>query len=233
MLPESAARLDAELPDGALVLDVGGWGCPYRRADWVVDQMPYETRGLYGFDGAAPERTSSERWIQRDICDREPLPFADDFFDFVICSQTLEDLRDPVWVCHELCRVGKAGYIEVPSRLEEQTWGVHGPWVGWSHHHWLADVADNHIDFVFKHHILHGKPEARFPRGFADQLTPSQRVQQLWWSGEFSFRERVLNGPDETDAYFESFVATEMARRGLSLPAPSRLRRLAHALLSR
>src|SRR5204863_8798249 len=37
-------------------------------------------------------------------------------------------------------RVGKAGYIEVPSRLEEQTLGVHGPWVGWSHHRWLVDV---------------------------------------------------------------------------------------------
>ncbi len=59
----------------------------------------------------------------RDICDHEPYPFGDQEFDFVICSQTLEDVRDPIWVCSEINRIGKAGYIEVPSRLEEQSWG--------------------------------------------------------------------------------------------------------------
>ena len=54
----------------------------------------------------------------------------DGFFDFAICSHTLEDVCDPVWVCEELARVAKAGYIEVPSRLEEQAWSFQGPWVG-------------------------------------------------------------------------------------------------------
>jgi hypothetical protein len=227
MLPEAAARLDRELPADALVLDVGGWGCPYLRADWVVDQMPYETRGLYGFDGAGPDRSSSDRWVIRDLCDKEPLPFADDHFDFVICSQTLEDLRDPIWVSRELSRVGRAGYIELPSRLEEQTYGVHGPWVGWSHHHWLADIGDDHIDFVFKHHVLHGNIEAQFPQGFADRLTPLERVQQLWWTGGFTVAERTLSTAEETDDYFTSYVATEMRNRGVSRPKPPSLSRRA------
>jgi hypothetical protein len=26
---------------GDVVLDVGGWGRPFKRADWVLDLMPY------------------------------------------------------------------------------------------------------------------------------------------------------------------------------------------------
>src|SRR5215212_2730078 len=118
--------LDAE----AVVLDVGGWASPLARADWVIDLMPHETRGLYGESDPARERFSGERWVERDICARDPWPFADGQFDFAVCSHTLEDVRDPVWVCSELARVARAGYVEVPSRLEEQAFGVHGPWVG-------------------------------------------------------------------------------------------------------
>ena len=72
--------------------------------------MPYETRGLYGRDGPdGPERFSADTWVQRDICDREPYPFEDEQFDFVVCSHTLEDVRDPIWVCDEMVRVAKRG----------------------------------------------------------------------------------------------------------------------------
>src|SRR3954454_24781297 len=132
MLPASTERLLATLPDDALVLDVGGWAMPFARADWVLDLMPYETRGLYGYEQGdrAGERFSAQRWVVRDMCDHEPWPFAGDQFDFAICSHTLEDIRDPISVCRELQRVAKAGYIEVPSRVEEQARGVQGDWVG-------------------------------------------------------------------------------------------------------
>lgn len=58
------------------------------------------------------------------MCDCEPWPFEDDRFDFAVCSQTLEDLRDPVWVCSELSRMARAGCVDMPSRLEEQSRGV-------------------------------------------------------------------------------------------------------------
>ena len=89
------------LPDEAVVLDVGGWAAPLERADWVIDLMPYETRGLYRRAEPQPERFTADTWVVRDICAREPWPFADDQFDFVVCAQTLEDIRDPVWVCEE------------------------------------------------------------------------------------------------------------------------------------
>jgi hypothetical protein len=218
VLEATVNRLLEELPDDAVVLDIGAWGCPFRRADWVLDHMPYETRGLYGFDGPEPERFDASRWIQRDICDHEPLPFGDDEIDFVICSHTLEDVRDPIWVCKEIARIGKAGYIEVPSRVEEQTYGIQGDWVGWGHHHWLVDIADNNIDFFFKHHILNGKPAARFPAGWMDGLAPEERVQQLWWTDTFTAREVTFAKYEDTDTYLESFVQKEMSRRGIAPP---------------
>ena len=228
MLEASAKRIRDTLDDSALVLDIGGWGKPFTRADWVLDQMPYETRGLYGRDGTDEERFDAGTWVQRDICEHEPFPFSDDQFDFVICSHTLEDIRDPIWVCAEINRVGKAGYIEVPSRLEEQTYGVHGPWVGWSHHRWLVDVGPGTIEFSFKPHVVHGRATDHFPPGFNLQLTDEERVEQLWWTGSFEYAEHhFIEDPSEVDNYLADFVAAN--GRGWQ-PPPEPLSRRVSAL---
>lgn len=197
MLAESIARVE-RLPEGACVLDVGGWAAPLARADVVVDLMPHATRGLYGpAVDRARERVSAETWIEHDICAREPFPFADDSFDLVVCSHTLEDIRDPVWVCSELSRIGRAGYVEVPSRLQEQAWGVSGDYVGWSHHRWLVDVdrAAQRLDFVFKPHVLHdrGVRGLTFSAAFAAQLGEAERVSCLWWEGALAAREVLFD----------------------------------------
>ena len=224
------------MPDDALVLDVGGWVKPLTRADWVIDIMPYETRGMQGRDGGGREHFSAETWVQRDICDRDRWPFADGQFDFAVCSHTLEDVRDPVWVCTELTRVARAGYIEVPSRLDEQTYYRQGPWVGWGHHHWLVDVHDRGIDFVFKHHVIHGPEENRFPPDFLAGLSAEDLVQTLWWEGGFEFRERVLLRAEEVDSYLADFVREHgeaAARRPGRLRAVVRRLRAGHARATR
>jgi SAM-dependent methyltransferase len=231
MLESSVRTILERVGPDALVLDIGAWGRPLTRADWVMDLMPYETRGLYGRDGPLPERFSAETWVQRDICDREPWPFADDQFDFVVCSHTLEDVRDPVWVCSEIARVGKAGYIEVPSRLEEQSYGFQGPWTGWGHHRWLIDIDGNRIDFVFKHAVVHNRHSDRFPAGFQQALSPEQRVLTLWWEGSFEARERVFTSAEELDPYVAGFVSRHrhdvaLARAGAARRVLEKLRRL-------
>ncbi|MEA2172214.1 MAG: hypothetical protein QOF76_5514 [Solirubrobacteraceae bacterium] len=213
---ESARRrvLDT-LADDALLLDVGGWAVPFPRADWMLDLGAYATRGEWGYEGdPAAERFSADTWVQRDICDREPWPFADDQFDFAICSHTLEDVRDPIWVCQELQRVAKAGYIETPSRLEEQCYGFQGPWTGWGHHHWIVEPTGTGLTFLFKHHIVHA-PQNRFPAGFHETLTEDQKVTSLWWEDSFTATELILGTPAELDAYLADFVsANGGVRRG-------------------
>ncbi len=208
MLAASRDRILATLPDTAGVLDVGGWAVPFSRADHVLDLGAYETRAGWGHDGdPAAERFTADTWTRRDVCEHTPWPYADDAFDFAICSHTLEDLRDPIWVCAELSRVARAGYVEVPSRLEEQTWGFQGQWTGWSHHHWLidADQGAGRLDFVFKHHVVHD-PRFRLPTAFRDTLDDAARVTTLWWERAIDARERIFDSAEALNAYLSEVV---------------------------
>jgi hypothetical protein len=219
ILAANAERIVRDLAPDAVVLDVGGWADPFRRADWVLDLMPYETRGLYGAGpDPAQERFTAETWVQRDICDRDPWPFEDTRFDFAICSQTLEDVRDPVGVCRELQRVARAGYVEVPTRLAEQSAGVEGDWPGWSHHHWICDVDAGPppgIAFTFKHHVVHRKGN-HLPGAFGSALATERRVQGFFWNGSFDYEERILFDPEALEAELKAVVeehASEVPRR--------------------
>jgi hypothetical protein len=195
MLPENLERV-LSLPDDARVLDVGGWAAPVNRADWVIDLMPYATRGALmrqGF-GPGPERFDEQRWVVADICGAAPWPFDDDFFDFAICTFTLEDLRDPIRTCEEMSRVAKAGYIEVPSLLDELTWmnpeGGGGPWLGHSHHRWLCTLEDGELVFLMKAHSLHSLRSVRVPPRWARRLTVHDRILAHFWEGSLPARER-------------------------------------------
>jgi ubiquinone/menaquinone biosynthesis C-methylase UbiE len=186
LLPAAIERL----PEEGLLLDVGGWAAPLARADWVIDLMPYATRGLYG--KAENERFDASTWIEHDIC--TPWPFADGQFDFAVCSHTLEDIRDPIFACQELQRVARAGYVEVPSRIEEQMTGVNGSWPGWAHHRWVIEIGDDAMTFVHKSHAMPAIAHAELP--------PERRNQWLWWEGSFVARERIFTSIEEHDAYF-------------------------------
>ena len=48
-----------------------------------------------------------------------PLPFKDKEFDFVICSHVLEHVEDISFLIMELQRIANQGYIELPTRLED------------------------------------------------------------------------------------------------------------------
>jgi hypothetical protein len=199
------------IPDNALVLDVGGWAKPLARADWVIDLLPYATRGLYG--EATDERFREETWVQHDICDRDAWPFEDQQFDYVVCSHTLEDVRDPIGVCRELSRVARAGYVEVPAPVEELTWGIQGEWVGWSHHHWITEMIDDELVFTAKPHLLCADGR-HLPPGSAEG---KERVLKLEWRGALRAREQIFVGADEFDPWLQGLLDAHMpkSRRGL------------------
>ena len=200
--PNVAATLARLQPDD-LVLDVGGWARTFNRADYVLDSGPYETRNIwyrehFGWlpQGGDVERFTRETWIQRDICDREPWPFANKQFDFCICSHTLEDVRDPLGVCSEIVRVAKAGYIEIPSRLREQCRGQEPGIVGLSHHRWLVEADGTHLRFTPKSHGIHGDYRNSLPPSFLAKLTEEQCVTWFFWDGSFTFAEATIHGDE-------------------------------------
>lgn len=219
MLESNVDRLIAELRDSDRVLDVGGWACPFNRAQWVLDAEPYETRGYYAtFGGPRSQGPDTEwftdrTWVQRDICDRAPWPFPDKWFDVAVCSHTLEDIRDPLWVCSELVRVAKRGYVEVPSRASESTVGAErAGQAGLSHHRWLIDIEGNHIRFFPKYHMIHADWRFHLPARYRRRLSREASVQWLWWDETFSFEEVTIHGVGAQEAELERF-AREMYPR--------------------
>ena len=192
MLEANASEILARIKDSDRVLDIGGWYIPFTRADWVVDLMPYATRGQAGHDGPLPERFDERTWVQMDVCSSQPLPFEDNFFDFVICSHTLEDIRDPVRVCSEINRVGKAGYIETPSSQVELTFGIESKqYAGYYHHRWLVEMGAARITFMHKPHFVHGSWRYHLPKRASRSLTSAQRVTWMFWNDNFHFEEAV------------------------------------------
>ncbi|MDF5735826.1 MULTISPECIES: methyltransferase domain-containing protein [unclassified Nostoc] len=216
MFPENVEKVLSKINANDLVLDVGGWACPFNRANWVIDAGCYETRGCYEkigmpkSQGGEKEYFNKETWVQRDFCDREPWPFEDKFFDFSICSHTLEDIRDPLYVCSELIRVSKRGYIEVPSRLIESCRGLESDnMVGLCHHRWLVDITDHHVQFTMKYHIIHSDFELSFPQSFLKKITPDKRILFIFWEKEFSFSENRIDDSENIYQELRQFINTK------------------------
>ena len=67
---------------------------------------------------------------------------------------------------------------------------------------------------MIKLHSLHSHPDQFFPYGFRESLSEDERVQSLWWTGGFSYGERIFLDEVEFDRYLSEFVATELAARG-------------------
>lgn len=96
-----------------LVLEVGGAGNPFGRANVVCDL----TFGSCAQRNGAPATFRDDvTYVEAAV---ESLPFRDNEFDFVYCTQVLEHVVDPVLACRELARVARSGFVEVPSRFGE------------------------------------------------------------------------------------------------------------------
>lgn len=211
MNERNEAKVLRAISEDDVVLDIGGWARPFNRANFVLDAQPYETRGYYGParppQGGVLEYFNHSTWIQRDICDRTAYPFADKELDFVICSQTLEDVRDPLWVCAEMNRIAKRGYIEVPTRDNESSRGAEYGIVGLSHHRWLIDIDDDELVFTMKYHMIHAEPRFSLPAAYRRRHVVPEPDQWLFWEGAFGYREVTIHGLSAIATELDRYVA--------------------------
>ena len=203
----------SQLKPSDVVLDIGGWAHPFNRANYVMDAEAYETRGYYNRTfarnnpypplGGTKEYFTKDTWIMRDICDKTPYPFEDKSIDYVICSHTLEDIRDPLFVCSEMIRIAKAGYVEVPSRIWESCRFSPGM-SGLSHHRWLIDIEEGGLRFLQKFHRIHSLRYS-LPGSLLRKMSEQEKVSWLFWRDSFEYAETTLHGDAQTEE-LERFV---------------------------
>lgn len=146
------------------VLEIGSGDNPNPRSDILCDRYirsDHERAG--GF------RIRIDRPMV--VADGMRLPFADKTFDYVIASHIFEHMDDPAGFAREIMRVGKAGYIEVPSALSERVFG-------WNFHHWYCRLEKGALTFTPK------KEGERFG-GFFHRLI----TQHLWFRRWFEEHE--------------------------------------------
>lgn len=87
-------------------------------------------------------------------------------FDYAICTHTLEDILDPIFVVKHICSIASEGIVAMPSKWVELSRSTR-QFKGWLHHRWLFDVIDGELICVPKlpyleyvnTDIFQGKPE--------------------------------------------------------------------------
>lgn len=124
------------------VLEVGGAGNPFARANVVCDLT----------FAACAQRNGAPGVFRPDVAyveaPAEKLPFADGEFDFVYCTQVLEHVQDPLAACRELSRVARRGFVETPSRAGELINGN-------PTHRWIVDREGDALVFTPRPFVEH------------------------------------------------------------------------------
>jgi len=199
---DTRKKIQESIRENDRVLDVGSAKCLFTRATHIIDILDYEEKTTNKYWGPEKEMFSKETWVKADI--HEPFPFEDNFFDFSMCTHTLEDIKDPITVCKELMRVSKSGYIECPSREAESVMGLKMPGlVGYGNHRWFVNIDGNEVTFTHKTPYVYTDHELRLPPGW----TPTTSFIGLFWKNEFDVKEEVIIGTTEAIQNQSRFIS--------------------------
>ncbi len=159
--------------DGYSVIDIGGahnpWAKDYTTAYLdILDIREY----LKAYPHLLTDKVKKADVFIGDIChpsgweEVNAWVKANGKFDFSICTQTIEDIRDPIFVLEQLAKMSKMGFISVPCKHSElcvgiecsvpehrAAWGTNSDFRGYFHHRWI---------FTIKEGRLHAYPKLSF-----------------------------------------------------------------------
>ncbi len=138
------------------------------------------------------DHTASFKKINLKYTKIEPnkkLPFKDKEFDYVILSHVLEHVPNLLEFKSELTRIGKSGYIELPTKFYDNlVFGSDEPDLG---HKWWFEFNDDEnilyytkkIDAIEK--FLSVGTSWKFQKYYEDSF-----ILQFYWQDNFEMRER-------------------------------------------
>ncbi len=123
--------------------------------------------------------------------ENKKLPFKDNDFDFVIASHVLEHVEDPKFFIAELERISKKGYIELPTKLEDNL-----VFENKKDHLWHMDFDDDNLRLLISKKIQFFEPILTVSalQNFRDNFK-SSLVIELYWENKIDcdFIENDIN----------------------------------------
>lgn len=154
------------------VLDIGGtlgsWASKY--TTHLIDlNPPNDVKNIKYFKG---DLGLPEVWndVLEDVKENGK-------FDFIISTHTLEDLRNPQMTLYYMEKIGKQGFIAVPSKyVESGKWGP--PFRGWNHHRWIFNNENGELVLYPKLNFTEYLP---ILDTLASKYTPSTEELQFFW----------------------------------------------------
>ncbi len=138
--------------------------------------------------------------------DGKRLPFEDNHFDFVIASHVLEHVEDYKFFINELERVSSKGYIELPTKLEDNL-----VFENKKAHIWQMDFDDDNSKLLiskklqFIEPILTVSMLQQFRKNFKSSL-----ILELYWENKIDY-DFV-----ESDTSFEKLSLIRLFRKFFS-----------------
>lgn len=171
--------------------------------------------GRYAWEEAthhADRVDHSDLYKHHTVCDAHDTPYEDNQFDFVICSHIAEHMPDMPKFLNEVSRIGKAGYIEVPSPFfENLTFGNM-----YEHCWWVEfDDGDNHLTYTTKMSLVKERLWPEELKRLEDYFR-TQMVTQLYWEDDIQYKQTYIPAelipPEGTHAdLFPSPLVRELA----------------------
>ena len=118
----------------------------------------------------------------------QPFPYKDKEFDFVICSHVIEHVEDINLFIQELQRISSQGYIELPSRLEDNL-----VFINKTAHLWWFDYNDDEQKLLYdkKYQILEPVMSVNLCWEFREKFKESFIIQ-LYWKNSIDIEKSKL-----------------------------------------
>ncbi len=138
--------------------------------------------------------------------DSNILPFKDNEFDFVIASHVLEHVKEVDLFINELERVSTRGYIEVPTKLEDNL-----VFENKKDHIWHLEFDDINYELIISKKIQYFEPILtvstikKFSKIFKQSL-----VLELYWENRIKYKkneENILNEKFSRFSLLKKFIS--------------------------
>ena len=122
------------------------------------------------------------------------LPFKDKEFDFVIASHVMEHVSDVEFFISELERVSNQGYIELPTKLEDNL-----VFENKKNHLWHMDFDDVELELIISKKIQYFEPiltVSSIKR--LNEIFRKSFIIELYWKNKIDYKKKIITNENNT-----------------------------------